>query len=182
MMPYKDSFRPEITKLKDLAILNMLVAAQQCMNSGFPSFSPYGGSVNGTADKRNPSAGEGSAEKPVILVAEDDQTCRLYLEMILRKTNATLYYAGNGREAVESCQQHPDISLVLMDIRMPVMDGLQATREIKSFRKELPVIAVSAFALYNNEQWILDAGCDDFLAKPVSRDDLLDKLKCWGLQ
>jgi CheY-like chemotaxis protein len=118
---------------------------------------------------------------PVILVAEDDMSNVQFIEVVLRKTAITLLVANNGQEAVEQCRAHPGISLVLMDIKMPVMDGLEATREIKSFRKDLPIIAITAFAMNGDETRASEAGCDDYLSKPVSLEKLFEKLKQHGI-
>lgn len=119
--------------------------------------------------------------KPVILVAEDDESNYLYLEAILRKASVKILLADNGKKAVELCHAHPEISLILMDIKMPVMDGLEATRAIKSFRKDITIIAVTAFAMSGDENKALNAGCDDYLAKPVRKEILLDRLKRYGV-
>ena len=87
----------------------------------------------------------------------------------------------NGKEAVDQCREHPEISLVLMDMKMPVMDGYEATREIKSFRKDLPVIAVTAYAMKSDEKKVLKAGCDDYLAKPVEKNTLMKILAKYGI-
>ena len=77
--------------------------------------------------------------------------------------------------------EHPEISLVLMDLKMPVMDGFEATQKIKSFRKDLPVIAITAFAMSGDEKRILEAGCDDYIAKPIKRETLRKKLTTQGI-
>ena len=118
---------------------------------------------------------------PVVLVAEDDISNVQFIEAVLRKTAVTLLVANNGQEAVEQCRAHPEISLVLMDIKMPVMDGLEATQEIKSFRKDLPIIAITAFAMNGDETRASEAGCDDYLAKPVSMELLFEKLQQYGI-
>jgi PAS domain S-box-containing protein len=118
---------------------------------------------------------------PVVLIAEDDLSSDLYIEIILKTISAVVLKAANGKEAVEMCHLHPEISLVLMDLKMPVMDGLEATRQIKSFKKELPVIAVTAYAFSKDKKKALEAGCDDFLSKPVSKAELQDKLRKYGL-
>ncbi|MBC8391000.1 MAG: PAS domain S-box protein, partial [Deltaproteobacteria bacterium] len=87
------------------------------------------------------------AENQVILIVEDDESNLLFIQTILRKAAVTVLVANNGKEAVDGCRAHPEISLVLMDLRMPVMDGLEATRVIKTFRKNLPIIAITAFAM-----------------------------------
>jgi len=118
---------------------------------------------------------------PVILFAEDEMSNVKFIEAVLRKTAIILLLANNGQEAVEQCRAHPEISLVLMDIKMPVMDGLEATREIKSFRKSLPIIALTAFAMSGDDKRAYEAGCDDYLSKPISIESLFEKLKQYGI-
>ena len=118
---------------------------------------------------------------PVFLIAEDDDTQRLYMDSVLKNLTSMIYHASNGKEAVEICRNHPEITIVLMDIKMPVMNGFDATREIKSFRKELPIIAITAYAMRDDEKRALDAGCDDYLAKPSNRDEFLKKLRVYGI-
>ena len=120
-------------------------------------------------------------ERPVILIAEDDKACLTFLEIVLRKANIGMISACNGKQAVELCHNHPEISLVLMDIVMPVMDGIAAIREIKSFRENLPIIAITAYAIYGDEKRAIEAGCIDYLSKPVDKDVLLKKLKHFGV-
>jgi PAS domain S-box-containing protein len=121
-------------------------------------------------------------EKPVILIAEDDESNRFYLEKILTKRNVKVLSATDGIEAMEQCRAHPEISLVLMDLKMPVMDGFEATHEIKIFRKDLPIIALTAFAMSGDKKRALEAGCNDYLSKPVTRAVLFDKLKKYGVR
>jgi CheY-like chemotaxis protein len=83
---------------------------------------------------------------------------------------------------VEMFQQHPDISFILMDIKMPIMDGLEATAIIKSEKPDLPVIAITAYALTGDEQRIKQAGCDDYIAKPLTRETLIKKLQTAGIK
>jgi signal transduction histidine kinase/CheY-like chemotaxis protein len=120
-------------------------------------------------------------EKTLILIAEDDESNYLYLQWILRKAQVNLLWARNGREAVNYCRTHPEISLVLMDLKMPVMDGFLATRAIKSFRKSLPVIALTAFSMNNEKKRALETGCNDYIVKPVSRELLYETLKKCGV-
>jgi two-component system sensor histidine kinase/response regulator len=119
---------------------------------------------------------------PVILIVEDEYANRVYLEIILRKHVSVIYLATNGAEAVNLCREHPEISLVLMDIKMPVMNGIDATHLIKQFRKDLPVIAVTAHGMHADETNILESGFDDYLAKPCQSDDLMKKLIEYGLE
>jgi two-component system, cell cycle response regulator DivK len=82
---------------------------------------------------------------------------------------------------VEKCNENPDINLVLMDLKLPVMSGFEATRQIKSMRKDLPVIAITAFAMSGDESKALEAGCDDYIAKPVSKEILFSKIEKLGV-
>ncbi len=108
-----------------------------------------------------------------LLIAEDEESNVQFLRAVLRSTGANLLFAVNGLEAVEQCKIHPEISLVLMDIKMPHMDGMKATRIIKSCHSDLPVIAITAFAMSKERDYILKSGCDDYLPKPIKRDDLI---------
>ena len=140
--------------------------------------------AQGTTEENEPidiQIGHTEIIRPVILIAEDDLNSDFYMEILLKSVASIVFKAANGKEAVEMCRLHPDISLVLMDLMMPVMDGLESTRQIKALRKDLPVIAVTAYALGGDKKKALDAGCADFLSKPVSKTDLLEKLKKYGL-
>ncbi len=83
------------------------------------------------------------------------------------------FRARNGQEAVEVADHDDTIDLILMDLRMPIMDGLQATRVIKANHPDLPIIALTANAFATDREKSLEAGCDDFVAKPVSHDSCL---------
>jgi CheY-like chemotaxis protein len=108
-----------------------------------------------------------------ILVADDMHTNFVLLEAIMKKTNVRLIWAKNGREAVEMCLDHEFIDLVLMDIEMPEMNGIQATREIKKIRKSIPIIAQTAFADYYDNNEILQAGCSQIISKPLMSEYIL---------
>jgi len=105
-----------------------------------------------------------------ILVAEDEMFNYCYIEELLSSTNVQMLHAWDGKEAVELVKHHPDISLVLMDIKMPEMDGYVATRMIKEIRPRLPVIAQTAFALSKDRENALQAGFDYYISKPVSHN------------
>jgi CheY-like chemotaxis protein len=108
-----------------------------------------------------------------ILVAEDDETNYLYMQTLLEIEGYQILRAANGREAIHAVKVDPDISLVLMDIRMPDVNGYVAAAEIKSLRPELPIVAQTAYALTDDKEKVVQAGCDDYLAKPIMKDDLL---------
>jgi two-component system cell cycle response regulator DivK len=111
-----------------------------------------------------------------ILVAEDVAANYMLIEAVLGMTRATLIWAQNGREAVEACRQNEGIDLVLMDIRRPEMNGIDATRVIKRFRRHLPIIAQTAFSYNNEDERILEAGCNKVITKPISPQVLISSI------
>jgi CheY-like chemotaxis protein/anti-sigma regulatory factor (Ser/Thr protein kinase) len=126
-----------------------------------------------------PAAGrqKKSLKNNSILVAEDDETNFYYLNTLLKQnTSAIIFHALNGEEAIEMFLQNPDIGLILMDIKMPVMDGLEATRRLKIINPDIPVIAITAYAMAGDEARIFDGGCDSYLTKPINKKLLLDKM------
>jgi len=111
-----------------------------------------------------------------ILIAEDEEFNFLYIEQLLSNKVNKLIRAVNGKEAVELCKAHPDISLVLMDIKLPLMAGDVAAKIIKNFRPNLPILAQSAYAL-NQEIEQYRNVFDDYLTKPIEEEELISKLK-----
>ncbi len=110
--------------------------------------------------------------KAKILIAEDDWVSFEYLKLILSKFDIEVIYAENGKQAVEFVKNMPDIDLVLMDIRMPVMNGIEATKLIKKIRPDLPIIAQTAYAFSEERSKILAIGCDEYLSKPMQSSKL----------
>ncbi len=124
-------------------------------------------------------SGSPMAETPVnrdlkILVAEDDDAATLFFKTALREISGTILCAPNGAAAVQMCRENPGLDLVLMDMKMPIMDGYEATRCIREFNRDIVIIAQTAFALAGDRERSLEAGCDDYLTKPLSRTDLLE--------
>ena len=111
-----------------------------------------------------------------VVIAEDDEDNFYFLKVSLRNEKFEILRARNGREAVELCESHP-VSLVLMDLKMPEMDGYEATRRIKQMYRELPVIAVTAYAMTGDEQKTEDAGCDGYIPKPFTREQILNAIR-----
>ncbi|MBA7531428.1 Sensor histidine kinase RcsC [subsurface metagenome] len=109
----------------------------------------------------------------VILIVEDEESNYSLLEHILKKTKVLLLWAKNGMEAVDMCRSNKNINLVLMDIKMPEMDGYTATTSIKKLKKNLPVIAITAYEEEREKEESSKAGCDDYMAKPIKIDKLL---------
>ncbi|RLD52890.1 MAG: hypothetical protein DRI94_01715 [Bacteroidetes bacterium] len=117
-----------------------------------------------------------------ILIAEDEEVNFIYIETLLEYfvKDLIVLHAIDGKQAVELCKERSDIDFVLMDLKMPVMDGYEATKLIKEFRPDLPVIAQTAYSTPEEKEKALKAGCDDFISKPISKEifsKVIDKYK-----
>jgi len=112
----------------------------------------------------------------VILIAEDDITSFMLLKTILKEHKFEILHAPNGALAVDFAKKREDINLILMDIRMPIMDGMQAATLIKEFRPNLPIIGQTAFAFSNEKSEILSSGCDYYISKPIDSKELMSLL------
>jgi two-component system cell cycle response regulator DivK len=108
-----------------------------------------------------------------ILIVEDDLITYKYFTIVLKNTGAQIFHAENGEQALKYCRGKQSFDLILMDIQLPVMDGYTATREIKAICPGIPVIAQTAYALEAEEHRCRMAGCDEYLAKPFRKDELL---------
>lgn len=116
-------------------------------------------------------------EKLKILIAEDDEISKKLLTFLLAPIATELLVAKNGEEAVEIYKTNPDIDIILMDIQMPVVDGFEATRQIRLLNKEVKIIAQTAFALSGDEEKIKKAGCNTYINKPIKKENLFLALK-----
>lgn len=112
----------------------------------------------------------------LILIAEDDDISYIFLQEVLKKNGFRVIHAENGEEAVRMITENPDIDLILMDVKMPVMDGEEATRQIRKFNKTIPIIAQTAYEMPVQIEKMRSAGCDDVLIKPINGDRLLECL------
>jgi CheY-like chemotaxis protein len=111
-----------------------------------------------------------------ILIVEDDLSSRLYLNKILEKVSVVILNAGDGQEAVNIVLANPDIDIILMDIQLPVMDGYTALIKIREARKDIIVIAQTAYGLLGDKEKILSSGFSDYIIKPILSQNLIDKL------
>jgi two-component system, cell cycle response regulator DivK len=112
-----------------------------------------------------------------ILIVEDEVINYLFIKEVLKICNYNILYAKNGLEAVSMCKNDNSILLVLMDIKMPIMNGFEATREIRKFKPDLVIIAQTAFALKEDRVRTLECGCNDYISKPFTREDLIEIIK-----
>jgi CheY-like chemotaxis protein len=112
-----------------------------------------------------------------VLVVEDVMYNYELIKEMLEPTQIKCIHAENGSVAVDVCKTNPNINVVLMDLQMPVLNGFEATKQIKDINKNLPIIAQTAYAFSNDKVKAIAAGCDDYLTKPFSENELLRILK-----
>ncbi|OYT17110.1 MAG: hypothetical protein B7C24_04325 [Bacteroidetes bacterium 4572_77] len=119
----------------------------------------------------------GELKKMKILITEDDTTVEMFLKIILKDLASEIILARNGQEAVDIFKDNLDIDLIMMDIKMPVMDGYEATQEIRKFKKDVKIIAQTAFVLQGERKKALNSGFDDFISKPIKKEVLLEIIR-----
>lgn len=112
-----------------------------------------------------------------ILVTEDDNISRMLILKVLEQFGSEILIAQTGLEAVEICRNNPDLDLILMDIQMPLMNGHEATKEIRKFNTEVIILAQTAFALEGDKAKTLEAGCNGYISKPIKKEELANLLQ-----
>ncbi|KAF0196234.1 MAG: Diguanylate cyclase/phosphodiesterase [Bacteroidetes bacterium] len=108
-----------------------------------------------------------------IVIAEDDETSEMLISINIREFSKEIIKVRSGDEVVEVCRRNPDIDLVLMDIQMPGMNGYEATRLIRQFNQNVIIIAQTAFGLTGDKKKSIEAGCNDYISKPIKKDELM---------
>lgn len=109
-----------------------------------------------------------------ILIAEDDKTSKFFLTALTKSICKEVTYAKTGLEAIDICKKKKNIDLILMDIKMPEMDGYEASRKIREFNKSVIIIAQTAYALEGDREKAIEAGCNDYISKPIPKDKLFE--------
>lgn len=112
-----------------------------------------------------------------VLIAEDDLASEILFSIMIRIFSNKIFKVKTGTEAVDVCRKNPEIDLILMDIKMPGMDGYEATRQIRKFNKKVVIIAQTAYAQTGDRDKALAAGCNDYISKPIKKDELLSLIK-----
>ena len=116
---------------------------------------------------------ENNWKDKVILIAEDEKINFLFLKAVFKGTGAHVLWAKNGQETIDICRSQKKIDIILMDIKMPGVDGLIATQKIKEVCPNIPIVAQTAYSLNDDREKAFEAGCDDFLAKPIRPKNLM---------
>lgn len=101
----------------------------------------------------------------------------MFLETILAKYGIIPIHAENGAEAILALKNNPDFALILMDLKMPVLDGLEATRKIRQFNKTIPIIAQTAYAFSSDKKNAIEAGCNAYISKPIKKSELISLIQ-----
>jgi hypothetical protein len=112
-----------------------------------------------------------------ILIVEDDEISYSLLSVTLQKISKEVLHVITGVQAVEACRNNPDLDLILMDIRMPQMNGLEATQQIRQFNTEVIIIAQTAYGFSGDREKAIEAGCNDYISKPINKTLLYDLIK-----
>jgi CheY-like chemotaxis protein len=111
-----------------------------------------------------------------ILIVEDDYSSKLYLNKLLEKSGAILFNAGDGKEAIDLVESNSDIDLILMDIQMPVLDGYTCTKMLRESGNNMVIIAQTAYGLSGDKDKMSLLGFNDYLIKPISKSQLINKI------
>jgi PAS domain S-box-containing protein len=132
---------------------------------------------NNTFPENSAIGDTNKSRKFKILIVEDDETSEMLLTIALEKLNAVVLNARSGHQAVEMCRSNPDIDIVLMDIKMYGMNGYEATKEIRTFNDQLPIIAQTAFGQIGDKEKAMQAGCSDYITKPIDITSLRELIQ-----
>jgi len=116
-------------------------------------------------------------KKPTVLVVEDDEMSDLLITIIIEEKGYNVLHAKSGLEAIEICKTNSDIQMILMDIKMPKMDGYEATRQIRAFNKDVVIIMQTAYAMAGDKEKALKAGCNEYITKPIVIELLIELLE-----
>ena len=112
-----------------------------------------------------------------VLIVEDDNISKNFLELLIKPLSCEIVIARDGKEAVELYNENQDINLILMDMKMPGMDGYEATRQIRRMNKDVIIIAQTAYSLVGDRDKSIEAGCNDYITKPIFKDKLLNLIQ-----
>jgi PAS domain S-box-containing protein len=154
---------------------NIWVESEEGIGSTFYFTLPYNVELKvkmNTKEIEDTANSENHVKNLKILIAEDDETSEMLLSLNVSEFSNEIITAITGKEAIEACQNNPNIDLVLMDIQMPEVNGFEAARQIRKFNKDVIIIAQTAYGLAGDKEKSLDAGCNDYISKPINKSKL----------
>ena len=155
---------------------NMWVESDSQTGSSFFFTIPEKADAQGSQNENEMTRMQSDLKQHVVLIAEDEDSNFKYLEIVLKKAMYKVLRANDGIEAVEKCRTHPEIDILLLDLKMPGMDGFEAAKRIRNILPHLPVIALSAYVSYRDEEAAMQAGCTEYVVKPISKTRLLETI------
>ncbi|MEA1877459.1 MAG: PAS domain S-box protein, partial [Bacteroidota bacterium] len=155
----------------------LIVSSKEGSGSTFTFSIPYTKkSLNEDGAKQNKESGV-SLKNLSVIVAEDDNNSKMFLESILKNRFAKIIYTTTGKETINKCRENPDTDIILMDIKMPDINGYDATREIRKFNPDVIIIVQTACGLEGDKEKAIEAGGDDYIAKPIKKEALLEMIQ-----
>ncbi len=117
--------------------------------------------------------------KKTVLIVEDDKVCYMLIKEFLKPMNIEIHHVIDGKDAINFIKKNPDTGLILMDIKLPFMDGYEATKAIKQINPKIPIIAQTAYGLIGDRERAIIAGCDEYISKPIKLDKLLNMVNLY---
>lgn len=108
-----------------------------------------------------------------LMIVEDDEISMTFIELLLEPISRQIILAKNGEEAIKLYRDNQDVDLILMDIKMPELDGYEATRQIRQMNQDVVIIAQTAYSLIGDRDKSIEAGCNDYITKPIFKDKLM---------
>jgi len=156
---------------------NIWLVSEESTGSSFYFTLPYNlKTPNRIIKEETREKNSNQLENKHILIVEDDEINFILSQEILSKYNCKITRAQNGRDAIALSIKLKDIDIILMDVQMPILGGYEATKKIKKILPNLPIIAQTAHAMVDDKQKALEAGCDDYISKPINKDELINKI------
>ncbi|MFO7869362.1 MAG: response regulator, partial [Bacteroidales bacterium] len=128
-------------------------------------------------DNNNENLSQIALHNLSVIVAEDDENSRMYFDTLFKHTFKKIHFTTTGNQTIDACREHPDTDIILMDIKMPDINGYQATQQIRKFNTDVIIIAQTAYGLLGDKEKAIEAGCDDYLSKPVKKEILFEKIR-----